>query len=264
MSAFLTLRDAFWLLTTSVEIILLVYLFNRNLQPTHKAFTLSIAAAIFQSALAAWIYLYWGLGSQIASRVVWGSQGVVICLRFAAVFEMARRRLSQYQGIWALAKRVLFVISFAALAYALLVPKVRRFSTVIVLDRGLELAIAAFVVTLPLFARYYLLPVHPLDRAMALAFCLYSCFYVINDTLFEQFLGSYLVLWGYLDILTFLASLLIWIRAVKAFSPIPGALPGQQALPAGLYAELSPEFNFRLKHLNEQVSRLLHKRNPQG
>jgi hypothetical protein len=256
MRALLTLQDALWILTTSVEIALLVYLVRRKLPATHLAFTFYIAIAIAQSALAAFVYWRWGMQSGIASEVIWASQGIVICFRFWTVLETTARILSGYQGIWALAKRLLWVTGICTVSYALFVSKKQINSLVLSLDRGVELAIAAFLVAMLLFARYYLLPVRPLDRALALGLGLYSCFYVINDSLFEQYLNSYLQLWGYLDVLTFLASLLIWLYAVHAYSNFAIAAPEAKQIPERIYENLSPEINYRLKNLNDQISRL--------
>lgn len=256
MKALPTLQDALWILTTSVEIGLLVYLLRRKLQATHPAFISYISVAITQSALAAFVYWRWGMQTAIASNVIWSSQGIVICFRFWTVLETAARILSGYQGIWALAKRLLWATGICTVGYSLFISKKQINSLVLSLDRGVELAIAAFLVAMLLFVRYYHLPIRPLDRALALGLGLYSCFYVINDSLFEQYLNSYLSLWGYLDVLTFLASLLIWVYAVRAYSNAAAAIPEAQPIPAGVYEKFSPELNYRLKHLNDQISHL--------
>lgn len=64
-------------------------------------------------------------------------------------------------------------------------------------------------------------------------------------------------MWGYLDILTFLASLLIWIQAVWAYAEATSTVPSTKPMSQDLYATISPELNVRLKHLNDQVSQLL-------
>jgi hypothetical protein len=257
MAGLLTLRNLLWLITTAAEILLLVSLFRRRMQSTHTAFLVYIASTITQSALAVYIYTRWGLNSTLASVVIWSSQGVVICLRFLAVFEMARRILSAYRGLWSLAKRLLAVIGLGVVGYSLLVAQKQMNLLVLNLDRGLELAIAAFVVALLLFARFYLLPVRPLDRALAIGFCLYSCFYVVNDTLFERLMGSDLALWGFLDIVTFLASLSIWSQAVLAYSPVSSNLSEPAVIAKIPYAAISPELNVRLQQLNGQLAQLL-------
>ena len=96
----------------------------------------------------------------------------------------------------------------------------KRFSMMILtVDRGVELAIASFIVALLLLARYYKLDIGPLDRALSIGFCLYSCFYVINDSLLEKRMESYLGFWNFMDVITFLASLLIWIQTVRVTLP---------------------------------------------
>jgi hypothetical protein len=256
MSGLLTLRNLFWLATTSAEVILFLSLYRQKLLTTCRAFAIYILTTIAQSALAAFCYSHWGFYSPRTSAVVWGSQGVVIALRFAATVEMAHRTLLDYQGLWSLAKRLLAAIGLCTVAYSLLVAKKQISDLVLNLDRGLELAIATIVVALLLFARFYMLPVNPLDRALAIGLSLYSCFYVINDTIFEKFHKSFTAMWGYLDILTFLASLMIWIQAVWAYSEVTSMTAVRKSMAKDYYAAISPELNVRLNELNEQVSQL--------
>lgn len=185
---------------------------------------------------------------------------MVIALRFAATFELARRILAGYQGLWAFAKRVLGIVGLSTVAYSLLIAQKKFSMMVLNLDRGVELAIATFVVSLLLFARYYVLPVESMDRALAIGLALYSCFYVINDTMFETLRKSFVNLWGYLDVLMFLASLLIWNHAVWAYSREISPGYKTEDFPQDAYATMSPVLNIRLKQLNDQVAQLLHVR----
>ncbi len=258
MTGLLTLRNFLWLTTTSAEVVLFFSLCWRNLRTTYTAFSVYILSTIAQSALAVFCYTYWGFNAPRTSTVIWGSQGVVISLRFAATFALARGILSTYQGLWSLAKRVLGTVGVCTVFYSLVVAKKQVSYLVLNLDRGMELTIAAFVVGLLLFARFYLLPVSRLDRALAIGFSLYSCFYVVNDTLFETLHNSFVALWGYLDILTFLASLLIWIQAVYVYSELTFTEMAPRRMAEGSYSTISPELNVRLKHLNDQVAQLLH------
>lgn len=257
MTELLTLRNLLWLTTAAAEAFLLFSLLQRKLQNLHPIFLSYIACTLVQSALAAFVYGHWELESKIASRVIWSSQAVVISMRFAAVIEMARRIFSKYIGLWSLAKRVLGVIGAVVLGYSVLMSKRELSSVVLNLDRGLELAIATCVVSLLLFSRFYLLPVQPFERALAVGFSMYSCFYVVNDTLFEKLAGNYLAFWGYLDIITFLASLLIWTQAVRTLSRVPMESTGRVSFSRGQYGVISPELNVRLNQLNEHLSHLL-------
>ncbi len=140
MTELLTLRNVLWLVTTSTEVILLLSLFWRKLQNTQTAFAIYVLSTIAQSGLAVFCYTHWGFNSTRTSTVVWGSQGVVISLRFLATFEMARRMLSGYQGLWALARRLLAAVALCTVAYSLLVAQKKVSLMVLNLDRGVELS----------------------------------------------------------------------------------------------------------------------------
>ena len=64
-------------------------------------------------------------------------------------------------------------------------------------------------------------------------------------------------LWNFLEILTFLATLLLWINAVRKY-----AEPEDLTVPAPVspetYAKLSLEANARLHLLNDRLVHLLH------
>jgi hypothetical protein len=96
-----------------------------------------------------------------------------------------------------------------------------------------------------------------LDRSLCLGFCLYSCFCVINDSIYDKWLLGYLNLWSFLGALTFLASLLLWLEAARAYSETaPAQVP--VIVPKELYGKLSSELNIRLRLLNEHLNQLLH------
>jgi hypothetical protein len=255
----LNLRNLTWALTTITELVLLVYLVRRKLFRSHPFFSAYILIAILQSALMAATYEIWGFHSYRAWLIFWLSQLVVMTARFTAVVEVARRVLSRFSGIWALGRRILIAIAACVLVYAAVLSKVYWYRLALNVDRGVELAIAAVIVALLLFARYYGLPMNPLDRSLCIGFCLYSCFYVINDSLFEKWVNTYLSFWRFLDILTFLASLLIWLAAARAYSvTVPARDPA--IVPKELYGKLSSELDVRLHLLNEHLDQLLHSR----
>jgi|SRR5208282_4992789 len=253
----LNLRNAAWALTTTVELILLIYLVRRRFFRSHPFFSAYILIAILQSLLMAGTYGIWGFHSYRAWLIFWLSQLVVVTTRFTAVVEVTRRILSPFSGIWVLGRRILIAVAACVLAYAAALSKVYWYRLALNVDRGVELAIAAVIVALLLFARYYGLPVNPLDRSLCIGFCLYSCFYVINDSFFEKWVNAYASLWSFLDILTFLASLLIWIGAARADSV---TVPARKiaAVSKEEYGRLSTELNVRLRHLNERLDRVPH------
>jgi hypothetical protein len=108
-----------------------------------------------------------------------------------------------------------------------------------------------------IFARYYRVPVNQLQSALAVGLCLYSSFYVINYSLLEKIVQQYAVLWNFLGIFAFIASLLVWISAVNRYAESEEvALP--PAISPELHGQLSSEVNSRLYLLNRQLIQLLH------
>ena len=263
MSETLNLRNLEWALTTITELILVVYLVRRKLFRSHPFFFAYILAVILQSVLMAATYAVWSFQSYRAWVIYWLSQLAVAIVRFAAVIELTRQILSPFSGIWALGRRVLLAAAGGVLLYAALLSREYYYKYPLNVDRGVGLAVAAVIVTLLLFARYYGLPMNNLDRSLCIGFCLYSCFSVINDSLFEKWLLGYLNFFNFLGVLTFLASLFLWLGAARAYSetaPAPARDP--VVMPKELYGKLSTELNVRLRLLNEHLSQLLNSGNP--
>ncbi len=261
MSALLTLRNLFWATTTLAEIVLVCYLVRRKLADTHLWLLLYIVCTILQSILCLIVYSTLDFYSPVTRTIIWGSQAIVITMRFSALCEMARTILARYVGIWAFAQRALLIVAAGVLVYSAIFSEKRLSMMILTVDRGVELAIASFIVALLLFARYYMLEISPLDRALSIGFCLYSCFYAINDSLLEKWMEPYVGFWGFMDIITFLASLLIWIQAVRVYAPALEAVAPRHVAP-DLYGTLSPEVNIRLRLLNDQLAQLLRSESP--
>jgi hypothetical protein len=261
MSALLTLRNFFWAATTLGEIVLIFYLLRRRLSRSHFWLLLYLCCTVLQSVLGVITYSLLDFTSAATRNIIWSSQAVVITMRFSAVYEMARRILARYPGIWALAQRLLLIVAAGVLLYTAVFSEKHLSLMILTVDRGAELAIASFIVGLLLFARYYLLEIDPLDRALSIGFCLYSCFYVINDSLLEKRMEPYVGFWGSMDVITFLASLLIWIQAVRVYAPAR-ELVTPKSVPCDLYGTLSSEMNVRLRLLNNQLAQLLRSERP--
>jgi hypothetical protein len=127
---------------------------------------------------------------------------------------------------------------------------------VLAADRAVEFSLGSFIVGMFLFARYYRLAIANLERRLAVGFCLYSAFYVINDSLYENWRSSLGGLWNFLDILTFLASLLLWITAARSVTESREE-EAQVALSPEVYERLSQELSSRLQFLDDRLNSLL-------
>jgi hypothetical protein len=234
----------------------LFFLLRRRLHRQHPAFFFYILAAIVQSVVTAVAYAHWGPQSVQAWNVAWGAQAGVICARWIAVTEIAKKILNGYSGIWALTSRILFCLCISVLVYSVAFSQGQVTLLVLNADRAVELSVAAFIVLMFLFARYYRLPITELERVLAIGFCLYSCFHVINDSLYQNWISSLGTMWNYLDIWIYTASLILWLSAVRtAFKP--RMVMVQPALSPEKYGELSEKLNSRLNLLNERLNHLL-------
>lgn len=256
----LQLQTAAWALTTALELSLFVQLLRRKLGRIYPFFFAYLLSTILQSAGSAALYSHADIDQLTFWKIAWGMQGIVVTIRALTLVELNRRVLSPYIGIWALARRLLLGVAAVVIAYDLLLSKGHWQWLVMNGVRGLELAMAAVIVTMLLFSRYYRVPVSPLQRALAVGLCLYSTFYVINYSLLERVLRQYAVLWNFLGMFSFIASLLVWIGAVHRSTAVE-EVKSPQTIPAELYGVVSSEVNARLILLNRQLMQFLHLEN---
>ena len=256
----LQLQSAAWAFTTALELALFVQLLRRKLPRSYPLFFTYVASAILQSAAVAVLYRNPDLDKMTVWKLAWGTQGIVVIFRALALVELHRRVLSPYVGIWALARRLFLGVAAAVIAYDLLLSKGQWQWLILNGVRGLELAMAAVIVTMLWFARYYRVPVNQLQRALAVGMCLYSAFYVINYSLLEKVVQQYAVLWNFLGMFAFIASLLVWIGAASRSTAVE-EVTVPQTIPAEVYGMISSEVNTRLILLNRQLMQFLHLEN---
>jgi len=255
----LYLQTIAWALTTALELVLLFLLLRRKAIPNYPLFTAYLISTILQSAAIAALQRFPSLDKYVAWDIAWGTQAVVTIMRSLALVELTRRILAAYLGIWALAWRLLLCVGAGALVYTLAFCRGQSEWLVLNGVRGFELASAAVIVTMLLFARFYSLPLRLLPRALAIGFCLYSSFYVIDYSLLERTVQQHGSFWNFLGIVTFMASLLLWISAAGKYVAVEDKVK-LASIPPELYGRLSSEVNLRLHLLNRQLMLLLHAR----
>lgn len=251
-----TIRNLAWAATTVLELVLLFSLFQRAVYRAHPAFSLYISSTIVQSLFGAWASHHWGGQSMQYFNIAWGAQAVVVCLRWLAVIEIARRVFAGYAGIWKLASVILFVLCITILVYSVVIPRTGWYLSVLSADRAVEFSIASFIVALLLFARYYRLSMTNLERQLSIGFCLFSCSWVVSNTIYQGAQHPSGMWWEFFEILAFLATLLIWINAVRQPLEVPEAAT-PPVLSMDQYARVSQQLNARLHVLNDRLNRLL-------
>jgi len=250
------LNNLAWALTVMMEIAVCLYLAHSGRFRVYPAFFVYLTATILQSGLILTAYQHWGFRDEVTWEVVWGSQAFILLARWIAVAEIAERLLSGYAGIWVLARGVLIAVGMAVLGYGMSFAHGDWHQVVLSAERGLELSVAAVIVTLLFFTRYYRLAVPPTERLLAIGFCLYACFAVVNYSIFEPRLQSHVNLWNFLRIVTYLASLVIWFRAVR-YNEATAETRSAPVVSAELYENLSSGIDTRLQHLNAQLNQII-------
>src|ERR1700675_3298858 len=182
----LQLQAAAWVLTTSLEVALFIQLVRRKLGGIYPLFFAYLITTIFQSIAVAVLYRNPNLDKLAVWKIAWAMQGLVVFMRSLVILELNRSILSRYVGIWGLARRLFLCVAAAVIAYDLVLSKGEWQWMIMNGIRGLELGMAAVIVAMLVFARYYRVPVNRLQRALAVGLCLYSSFYVIIYSLLEN------------------------------------------------------------------------------
>jgi hypothetical protein len=240
-----------WAGTAVVQVLLLCLLLARKNVSSYPAFSAYIFMTLAQSGLLFVAIKRWGFSSTVAWSVGWATQGVVLGARAFAVAELCRHVLGRFLGIWVLSRWILLASGAAVLLYALTAADHQWRLVLNTAELGLELATAAVIVMLLLFARYYDVAVGPPLRLLALGLCLYSCVSALNDAILERWLNRYVSLWNECGMAVFLACLLLWSWAFRKSAPKAVAAPLFSS--GSAYLSLIPEVNLRLRSLNEQL-----------
>jgi hypothetical protein len=253
----LNLRNLAWVLTAMLKALLLFYLLRRRLHRSYPIFFSYLVATILQDIVLASAYERWDFQSLQSWNLYWGTQGVVVGARWLAIAEITRKIFASYSGLSKLASHFLFLVGVGVLAYSVAASQGVWQTAVLRVDRAVELSIAGFLASLFLFARYYRLPIAALESHLAVGFSLYSCFWVINTTMLVHWGTSFDSMRSFLEILTFFATLLLWISAVRKHTEAEAVTVPVLVSPE-TYAKLSLVANSRLHQLNERLNHLLH------
>jgi len=252
MDAVDQLIRVFWVLNISVQLGLLFLLIVRKEVTRFPAFTAYLVVNLVQSAIFVFVFPRIGATSKAAWRVGWISQGLVVVARSVAVAEVCRGILARYRGIWAMGWRLLATVGIVVLVIAVALGRHDLRAAIITLNTGTELAIAAVMAFLFVFARYYEVPLDDPMRTMGVAFCFLSCASVINDLFLQRFWADYLRFWNLTGTGTFLFVLLLWTWALR--EPVRRRSTQPALLDSTVYGVMIPEMNKRLAKLNEELA----------
>ena len=244
--------ELLWLLTVVAEGALLGVLVRTGAMRQYPALCTYMCVALGQSALLFASYEIWGFAATISWWVAWATQAIVLVTRAWVVIEICKHVLGCFRGIWALARWVLLACGFLVMGFAASVGYRQRGLPLNTTEAGLELAIAAVIVFLLLFSRYYAIEIMPPVRWLAAGFCFYSCGTVLNDMVLARWLSHYAPMWNAASMFAFLGCLAGWTYAFVRWKPVPRETP---AIDRDTYRLLIPEMNWQLRALNEHLIR---------
>jgi hypothetical protein len=247
-----TAQRVCWGLSISLRALLLCLVLWRKNVRSFPFFSIYLSVNLLNALVLAVSYKVLDPQSTVLFRIVWGSQVVVTCARALAVAEICRLLLAGYRGIWSLAWRLLLSCAALVLVYAFLVSDHQWNTAILGGNRAVELSIAVVIVVLLVFLRHYQVVAERTLRSLAIGFFLFSCFEVLNYTILEHWLATYGPIWNFLEVLFYLACLLVWTWALC--TSVPELATDPTLLPGSVYQQLSPEINVRLRLLNERLS----------
>lgn len=249
------MTKALWGCGLALQLAVFVIMMGKRQYQRFPAIFSYILINLLQAAVLSLVYAVKGYGSWPAYWTGWISQGIVVVCRWAAVCEFCYTILGQFRGIWGLAWRLLTVFGALALLTALLLGRHDFERLISTFDLGLEFSIATVMAVFFFFAKYYQVEIEPSLRSIGIAFCLYSCFRSLNDTVLQKLWRNYADTWSIIDGVTYVATLILLGSAVYVLRPRPERRV--VLLPHATYVQFAPQVNERLRVLNERLGQLL-------
>lgn len=245
-----------WLIGLSFEIFVASWAIRRGYFRQLPVFTAYLTVLVV-GQLFYWVVLVSkGLTSRASFWSYWATQAIFLVFRAGTVVELARRILSPFLGIWALARILLITIGGILLLIAGVATyqKDSLIAFIPTLERGIEFAIVGMLGFVILFARYYEIMIERPVMLIAIGLLFYSAIGVANSHILATWLRSYFSIWDEIRQESFLVALITWLVAV--WKPLAArAKPG--LLQPAVYGEMMPAMNFQLRQLNGRLSEML-------
>jgi hypothetical protein len=244
-----------WICSLCIQVLVLAVMTAKKQFRDFPALYVYLLVSPLQAPLMYLTYSMKGYQSWAAFWTGWGSQAVVVLLRWVAVCELCYEILGQFRGVWALAWRVLALSGGVALLLAIFLGGhdfVRIIST---FDLAIEFSMATVLTIFFAFTRFYEIEILPSLRSIGVALCLYSSFRALNDAFLQKYLHSYAETWNLTDEITYIATLVLLGSAVYLLKV--RTLGRIRLLPREIYGEYIPRANDRLAALNDKLRTFL-------
>lgn len=270
----------YWL-TFGVEAVLCIFVFVRKVSRHLPIFATYAYVLLTGTVVLGLAYEYFGFRSTVLYYAYWTASLLDVIVRSFAIAELCRYGLREYRGIWTLVWRVLSALALLFLANGAQDAwgQPNRLAIYgLTLQRDVDIASIAIVAVLLLIRHYYGITLEALQKAVALGICFFCAVDVINNTilrnlytgqLFFWFSIRHMALWpilkpqiervndlyGTIRLSALMISMGIWCFALR--KPLPEPAEAPVLLPAGVYQELSPAINLRLRAFNDRILEVL-------
>lgn len=259
-------------IVAGLEVLLCILVYSRKLQKRLPLFAAYVATMLVCTAGLGIVFAHFGFRSDPSVIASWYAIAVTSIARSAAVAELCRKSLKAYQGIWALTWRLLTVMTAIFFVHAAIdargLPDYFTASSM-TMERDLEVASAAVLITIFLVGRYYRLSIGTLYELLGLGIILFCVVEFVNNSIVRDVLthnGTVWTIarpvaeqvmraWNTVQAVAADTSIGIWCLALR--KPLPARIESPALLPAEVYRELSPAINLRLRAFNARLVELL-------
>jgi hypothetical protein len=258
--------------TLLFEVMLCALVYARELRLRLPFFSAYATVFLTSSLATGLLYRQFGYRSAVSYYAIWVIIGVNVLVRSLAIAEICWYKLRSYRGVWALAWRVLSLLTIFSLGHAASdawgQPNWIAIY-VLTIERDIGLTSVVILLAVLLIRNYYGLGLEPLQKSIALGILLLCTIDSINNTVLRDLLTGFMPawsqmgsqiesanqLWNVIRASAFIVSMSIWGFALRR--PLPDPKPLPELLPAEIYGELSPAVNLRLRAINDRLLGLL-------
>jgi hypothetical protein len=254
------LHQPLWVISILLQILVTVLLIRNRYYRQLPRLTGYVALNVFQAIWLLGVYARYGFDSNESRLLFWISESITVLARVSAGFELMKRVLEGYRGIWGLAWRLLAVSFLGVLAYATAETWSTWSAAAVSADRGFHLGFAIAIVSCLVLIRYYCIPVPLVYKSLIGGFCFYSCMEVLRNTLLRALFAKYhfhfkyyQLFWDAATLLPFITMQVWWAVALR--KPAEAVRPKPLRKPDTDYGSLSPEINQRLRRLNDVLGK---------
>jgi hypothetical protein len=267
--------------TLGFELVLFVLVYIRGVRRRLPFFTGYVTLLVIGMLAMQTIYLLFGFQSAAYYYADWFTIGVDLLARTLAIVELCRYGLRAYQGVWALAWRILIALAVFLLAHGAVDAwgQPNRIAIYgLTIERDVDILAIGLLIVLLAIRNYYGLSLDPLQTRIAGGILLLCVVDIANNTvvrdlfagnLFTWFSTGHSALWASMRpqveqvnewwntirFSAFMISMSIWCYALRKPLPTPAREP--VLLPAQVYEELSPAVNLRLRSFNDRLQEML-------